>query len=363
MSGSDDELANPTCEHEEDLLEKASIADGMSGLNKDELAEVASSADAASTAPTSKASQAKRGPSKKCGDCCRQVLAEEFKPGNGVCTPCLRIKDNVYNACKSEGEEGRKFYLEQRADPKKWKRLVAYYKQVCPPREDYQRKKHAKFPYLQFFQMVRAEQSMLKDGVLEWMHLCAYQHWASKPKNVPPRGLDAEAAKQEWLKMVDDPEQLVDENGPNPEFRVRVAVKVKDLIIRRSALHNSQGYEIRDTAKKNGQQSDVDKMYTRLHTGMDECGQAGSKLSLQEQASFLARSSTDVAAFDGQAARIGGVRSLRQALEEDSIKVNDVDEEKGKQVPASKDKGALGTKQSTHGFPTFNSNVMNKIPL
>ena len=52
---------------------------------------------------------------KTCNECYKQIALPEFKPGNAVCTPCMRKKDNIYRVCLAEG--CLEWYNEQRSDP------------------------------------------------------------------------------------------------------------------------------------------------------------------------------------------------------------------------------------------------------
>ena len=41
---------------------------------------------------------------KLCLDCKIVKENSNFKPGNGICSdPCLKVKENIYNACRAEG--------------------------------------------------------------------------------------------------------------------------------------------------------------------------------------------------------------------------------------------------------------------
>ena len=77
------------------------------------------------------------------------------------------------------------------------------------------------------------------------MHVVAYQHWAKKPQNKPPRGLTAEDASDEFKKKAQDPEVHTDEDGPynNPseDFRLRIGVQVSTTITERNMHQKRQG--------------------------------------------------------------------------------------------------------------------------
>jgi hypothetical protein len=65
------------------------------------------------------------------------------------------------------------WYNEQRADPKKWAKVVAWYRKNCPPKEVNGNTQMGKFKVLQFQQEVMTYQQQLRDGVREMMHVSA----------------------------------------------------------------------------------------------------------------------------------------------------------------------------------------------
>ena len=107
---------------------------------------------------------------KRCKDCSKEQPLTCFKPGNSVCTdPCLKMKDNIFNACKTSGV--LPWYQEQRADAAKWKKLIAWYKKQCPPKEVNGVLKMGGFKVMQYQTEVKAESQIVKDDNKEMMHV------------------------------------------------------------------------------------------------------------------------------------------------------------------------------------------------
>ena len=68
---------------------------------------------------------------KLCAECLEEKPLCEFKPSSGTCShPCLKVRDNIYLACKAE--ELLEWYNEQRSCPMKWKRVKKWYMAQCP---------------------------------------------------------------------------------------------------------------------------------------------------------------------------------------------------------------------------------------
>ena len=116
-----------------------------------------------------RATQVKAG-LKKCKDCNKDKPMMCFKPGNAVCTqPCLQVKDNIYNACKAANNIP--WFQEQRGCPHKWKKVTAWYKKQCCPKEMTKDAKMQNFKVLQYQSHVEAQQQALRDGTREMMHV------------------------------------------------------------------------------------------------------------------------------------------------------------------------------------------------
>ena len=159
----------------------------------------------------------------ECSDCKVWKPLIEFKPGSAICSsPCFRVKDNVWKACKAEG--CLEWYEEQRKDPAKWKQLTRWYCIQCPGDVKSSSKMKA-FPVLQYQVKVTSEHEQIRDGVMEMMHEAAFVHWASKPKNKPPQGMTQEEARQEFRRLVSLEDSIVDFEGPTDEFRQQLGVR------------------------------------------------------------------------------------------------------------------------------------------
>ena len=168
---------------------------------------------------------------KTCRDCMKTKPITEFKPSQGICTdPCEKLKRNVMNAAQKEGMMA--WFDEQYADPKKWKRVRAWWMQRAPNLK----KKERSFPILTFQGFCRAEEQKIKDGEYEMMHEAAFIEFAKKPKNYPPRGLSEDESKAKFKELGDDPLASTDQggvSGHNGRYLHRVAIKTKGKLIQR----------------------------------------------------------------------------------------------------------------------------------
>lgn len=98
--------------------------------------------------------------------------------------------------------------------------------------------------------------------------------------------------------------------------------KVKSLIIDRDVLSKSNSYTLKDKENKKATQEDIDKTYLRIHTGMEDTGMVSesSKMSNTDVLQFLSKnkdsSAEDSSAFDGQLARLGGIKGLDNTIQD-----------------------------------------------
>ena len=92
-----------------------------------------------------------------------------------------RMKDNIFKACKKENL--LEWYEEQKNCPASWKKLKRWYNTRCPQKEVKDDSFLSKgFPVLQYKSSVRNEESLLRDGVYEMMHLVAFQQLRRRPR-------------------------------------------------------------------------------------------------------------------------------------------------------------------------------------
>eukprot|EP00971_Amphidinium_carterae_P106614 2111966-Amphidinium_carterae.1 len=134
-----------------------------------------------------------------------------------------------------------------------------------------------------------------------------------------------------WLKqLLEDPDTIVDEDGPTAEYRVRFDVKVKDLVVTRAAQIASQGYALSDNVNKKATQAD----WTTLTT--EPWGPwkiVSTKLSAHEQARMIGAFGTKV--FNATLNRVGAIAALRAAMdsEETAEKVAEKKDESKAEEP------------------------------
>ena len=76
-----------------------------------------------------------------------------------------------------------------------------------------------------------SEEAVIRDGIYEMMHEVAFGEHAKKPKHFPPLGLAPEQGKSEFLRLSEAPDAMVDYNGPSEAYRLRVGIKVKDVVV------------------------------------------------------------------------------------------------------------------------------------
>lgn len=69
------------------------------------------------------------------------------------------------------------------------------------------------------------------------MALAAYQHFCSKPKNRPPKGLSYAESEKEFNEKLQDPLAIVDYQGEWAGFTAQIGVKVLLCLIVESFIH------------------------------------------------------------------------------------------------------------------------------
>lgn len=286
------------------------------------------------------------GDNKQCADCKECKPLNEFKLCNAVCITCLCVKDNIYRACKREG--CLDWYQEQLTNASKWKKVKRWYKLRCPAKETGAPGVRGKgFPVMQFIQQVKLEESQIRDGVVEMMHLAAFIHHHSKAKNHPPKGLTEVEATRLFESNVEGNDDMIDSVvdflGEFKGYEQRVGVRTKTLLIDRTAEIKSQGYDLKDKEVKKTTQMDIDKAHLKMHTKMDEVGQASNSMTRAETTKFLAKHIDDrggPSAFDGQLSRLGGIKSL-------SVEVEAIHEEALAQASDDPDGNSSGSGEET----------------
>ena len=102
---------------------------------------------------------------------------------------------------------------------------------------------------------------MIKDSVYEMMTDIQYQVWAADAAN---GGLTPLQASAKWKELCDLPGAVLDELGHSPEYKKRVAVKTKDVILDPQASIQREGFKLMDQVSKNTSQKDIDNAMHRL---------------------------------------------------------------------------------------------------
>ena len=122
-------------------------------------------------------------------------------------------------------------------------------------------------------QEVVREKSLMRDSVWEMMTELQYQAFAAKAKN----GAKTPAiASQEWNAFVNAENAIVDNLGPNVTYKVRVTIKVKDLLVDREAESTRQIVDQRSKDIKNASEDCVQSHLSRLQSADLSAADAGS---------------------------------------------------------------------------------------
>ena len=156
------------------------------------------------------------GGKKWCNGCHKQFPVSEFPLKSAQrLMPCRHALDNIRNVASSQGK--LPWFTQKLKTESGPKELVDAYIRRCGMPVDKaksERKKGQSFPILQYLQSLRVAEQLLRDGVFEMQHEVAFIRWASKPRNVPPRGLTADEAKLEFVERSRQTDAIVDWQGP-----------------------------------------------------------------------------------------------------------------------------------------------------
>lgn len=207
---------------------------------------------------------------------------------------CASVIATLRNVARAQGLEA--WFLEQMADPVARKRMVDNYNVRCPARTD--KGPRGVFPLSQYYKEILKEKSLIKDAVWEFMDQKAYIAFM----NTPQKGnVLAAKAMSMWQEMINNPSVVKDELGDCSEYKTRCAVKVKDLLIDRSADVIREGLRLAEKENKNTSDADVQKLLNRL---------LGSKLDEEGMGDLETRIKSLVA--EGSH-KLGGASSLNVA--------------------------------------------------
>ena len=248
---------------------------------------------------------------KQCKDCIKLKLVADFGLQKPSCFTCCRAIDNTRTAAELQGE--MEWFNEQLTTPQKKMKLIdGYNRKVGAAACTKKRKGLGSFNVAQYKQQIKNEEALLRDGVYEMMHECAFEVHARKPKHFPPMGLDSVSAQREFQQLAEKADALVDYLGPNERYKLRVGILVKTLVTFRNASTTSQEMVLDDAAKKAPSQYDLNNMYKRVHENMEKVGGVvPTSLSRTEMAKVMASSSfARGGTFDGDQASIGAVTGL-----------------------------------------------------
>ena len=67
---------------------------------------------------------------------------------------------------------------------------------------------------------------------------------------MPPLGMSTEDAKAQFCKRSKDPDCIVDYVGPTEAYKMRIGVRVKDLVVHRNASTRRQGYNLSEKGEQ-----------------------------------------------------------------------------------------------------------------
>lgn len=265
---------------------------------------------------------------KWCSACNRTLPLDKFPSGSAHCANDRQAVQNIAHAAR--GQNQHEWWEETLKDTKKLQKVVKAYHQQCPRLEG---KKRAPFKVLAYVEYCRQEELLIKDTEMEMMDLRQFVAWQGKAKN---GAMDAEEARTLFFQLLEQPMTITDELGAHERYRSRIAVKRRDVIIRREQEVRGRGYDLKEKEVKKATVDDVDKAESRVQRGSVVRG--ASALSRDDLAQAMVKAGGALAGSGSGAAsslgaeakamaQIGNVKELVSASEDEQDDVDPGDEE------------------------------------
>ena len=256
---------------------------------------------------------------KWCNACGKVLPLDQFPPGSGQCHTDRQAVQNLSYAAKVQGQLD--WWDEQRNDPKKFRRVIAYYKAKVPTEASIGAKKTSvKFKVNQYLEYCRQEEIIMRDGVHEMMDIREYMSWMAKAKN---GALDALTSSAKFNEKFEEPHATTDEDGDWSKDRRRVMVKKKTVATFRDQEVRGRQYEMRDKESKDCSQEQIDRLEGRVQRGSTARGASAQSRAETARTMLRTASASSGMGADGSFSeqgrailQIGQVRELASDTEE-----------------------------------------------
>ena len=225
-------------------------AAGRGAKGRQQKAEGKSKAKAKSK-PKAKAKNTSLAPGMKlCRTCGEVQPLESFSDNAADDRACASIVAGLRRIAVQQNV--LEWFVDEMSMPERRRRLCHNYSVRCPARED--AGPRGVFPLLQYQKEVFQERSLIKDTVFEFMDEPTYCAFMARPEK---GNIKESKAKDMFIALLKDPNVIRDELGDTHEFKVRCAVKVKDMLISREAEGTREGFRLSEKEKKNATEEDV----------------------------------------------------------------------------------------------------------
>ena len=174
----------------------------------------------------------------------------DFAIGSAVCREVNKANENIRNSAIREGKKD--WYEETFHDDDKFRRVIQYYLEQCPPAAD-GKKSRASFPILEYIETQYRKSAVLADRIMEPMDLREFEAHMGKPKNGGLRSDDALVDFDLRIKNGD----LYDHLGKHPKRKERILVEKKQQLIFREEKGRNQTVQTKGAAKKKATEADI----------------------------------------------------------------------------------------------------------
>ena len=151
---------------------------------------------------------------RECQACFKQFPHDMFKYGSMYCQQGRQALNNLYNACKAQGQLD--WYAKQTSTAASIKRLVSSYHKYCPPAKEGEKRKP--FPLTRYMEETRCETGVLLDDCGELMNKPTYIAHKAKAKYGGWGPIEAGAKWDELEKEAD----VFDVDGEHPVYKTAV---------------------------------------------------------------------------------------------------------------------------------------------